>query len=412
MSGIEKILARINNEELKDLILRLGNIPSTWGREDEVCEYIYRWMTENNFSPYKVGLSSNRFNVVAVVKGSGRGTDLIFNAHMDTAKSPHDILKLKKPNDPFYTTSWIDDNDMLYGEGVQNDKGPLACTLIAAKALKESKIRLKGDLIVTAVCGELGQEPIDEFQGLDYVGKDIGAHWLMTHGGIFADYALVAECTNFSMVKVQAGKAFFKVKICGTMAYTPFLKRPDTLEENDGTFICAARFIQAFELWAKEYEKKYTYHCSGGTVVPKAQIGAIRGGYPYYVTNGSEICYMYIDVRIIPGQDPREIRASLQKILSDLKLEGNIEMFLFRQGYEAKEIIGLAEAVERAHFSEQKIPIEISDPVFSSMWRDMNVFNEFGIPSLSYGPPRCPIKMKDMLSASKIYARLALDICS
>jgi acetylornithine deacetylase/succinyl-diaminopimelate desuccinylase-like protein len=407
-----KVLELIDPAELKDLILELGNIPSPWGHEAQVCQYVYDWLKENGFNPRKVGLDDERFNVVAVVKGSGEGKDLIFNAHMDTAYSPHDYLIMRNCDNPFYTTAWAE-GDLLYGEGVQNDKGPLACLLIAAKAIKNSGIKLKGDLIVTAVCGEIGQEPVDEFQGLDYVGKDIGAHWMMVHGGIYADYALVAEGTDFTMSWIEAGKAFFKVTIYGKSAYTPWLQRTPEKEKSTITFLRASRFVDAFETWALQYEKENTYECEGGTLVPKAQISAIRGGHPYYLTKGSELCHIYIDVRIVPKQDPRVIRDSLQQIIDNLGVEGEVELILFRPGYEAENISGLVKALSEAHVSEIGQKPQKPIPPFSSMWRDTNVFNEFGIPALTYGPPRyCPIKVESMVKATKIYARTALTICN
>jgi len=56
------------------------------------------------------------------------------------------------------------------------------------------------------------------------------------------------------------------------------------------------------------------------------------------------------------------------------------------------------------------------------MWRDMNIFNEVGIPSATYGPSYTKsfsqgqesdaIHIDDLLSASKVYAQVAMDICN
>jgi hypothetical protein len=56
------------------------------------------------------------------------------------------------------------------------------------------------------------------------------------------------------------------------------------------------------------------------------------------------------------------------------------------------------------------------------MWRDINVFNEVGIPSLTYGPPRSNpdeadrgkgkfMFKKDLVDAARVYALTALEIC-
>ena len=57
----------------------------------------------------------------------------------------------------------------------------------------------------------------------------------------------------------------------------------------------------------------------------------------------------------------------------------------------------------------------------TSMWRDLNVFNEVGIPSICYGPPRQrepvsgagnrAMKIADLVQATKVYALTAMDLC-
>jgi acetylornithine deacetylase/succinyl-diaminopimelate desuccinylase-like protein len=75
----------------------------------------------------------------------------------------------------------------------------MAAFLIAAKAIKSSGHRLKGDLLLSAVVAETGGEPCDEPPGTFVESKEIGARFLITHGGV-ADYALVAEGTGFGLV--------------------------------------------------------------------------------------------------------------------------------------------------------------------------------------------------------------------
>jgi hypothetical protein len=54
------------------------------------------------------------------------------------------------------------------------------------------------------------------------------------------------------------------------------------------------------------------------------------------------------------------------------------------------------------------------------MWRDLNVFNEIGIPAITYGPPlgissegwTYFIKTSDIFRAARLYTLVALDICN
>src|SRR5256885_15881551 len=103
----------------------------------------------------------------------------------------------------------------------------MATWLLAAKAIKDSGVKLKGDLVLMAVVGEIGLEPVDEFQPPQYVAKEAGTRYAITHGGV-ADYALVSEGTDFGIVGVEAGKAVFKISVVGgdLPLFTPYIQRP------------------------------------------------------------------------------------------------------------------------------------------------------------------------------------------
>ena len=209
----EAALAAIDREELVDLALELAQIDSPPGQEQPVSDRVREWLDDNGFEASQVGMFADRSNVVGRLRGSGGGNTVIFNAHMDVAWGPEERRWMHDPDNPIYTSAWRE-GDTLVGNGLINDKGPLACTLIAAKAVAATGAPLAGDLIVTGVCGEIGQEPVDEFTSPGYLSKEVGARYLITHG-VIGDYAVVAEATSFGVTWVEAGKAFFKVTVLG-----------------------------------------------------------------------------------------------------------------------------------------------------------------------------------------------------
>lgn len=409
MSGqVKEILDAICEEELVDLILALGNIESSYGKEKDAADFVSAWLSDNGFLVKTAGALPDRPNVAGVLLGTGGGKTLILNAHLDTAVSRDDTRIYRDLSPAFFWSAWRE-NDMLYGEGVHNDKGPLACTLIAAKAIKESGVRLVGDVIVTAVIGETGLEPVDEFQGPGFLGKDIGTRYLLTHGGIWGDYALVAEGTDFGMAWVEAGKALFKITVYGDSVYTPWVDRAN----GKNTIVNAAGIIQALDEWAEEFSKRRVTEYDGGRVFPKAQVSAVRGGVPYYATKGPEFCDIYMDVRILPGEDPRFAEREMRSVIRRLGIQGDVSMFLHRRGYEAKGAKELVEALSDSHYALLGERPKQAIAPFSSMWRDTNVFNEMGIPAITYGPKRrCPIPVDDMVKAAKVYAMTAFSICN
>src|SRR5207237_886680 len=119
-------------------------------------------------------------------------------------------------------------------------------------------------------------------------------------------------------------------------------------------------------------------------IIPKVNIGAIRGGLPYKITNTTQQCAIYIDVRITPAQNPLDIREELRGLLDGAGLSGEVELFLYRPSFEADmgKAAPLTAAIGGAHEALLGTPLQQAKPVFTSMWRDVNPFNEMRIPAL------------------------------
>jgi acetylornithine deacetylase/succinyl-diaminopimelate desuccinylase-like protein len=366
-------------------------------------------------------LYPDRPNVVAILPGTSHGRSLCFNSHMDTTVHKDEWWTTRMAADPILHTAWRE-GDTLVGNGVCNDKGPMATWLFAAKAIKDSGVKLKGDLVLMAVVGEIGVEPVDEFQPPHYIAKEPGTRYAITHGGGVADYALVAEGTDFGLVGVEAGKAFFKITVFGEdlPIYTPYINRPTAVEKNPSAIVRMGAFIQRIESWACEYQEKNRYQCAGGLVVPKVNFGAIRGGVPYKITKTVQQCAIYLDVRITPVQEPLEVREELRQLMRQAGMAGEVELYAYRPGFEMDEKKGapLRDAITRAHRSIVGGEPKPAPTGASSMWRDINVFNEMRIPSITYGPGVSVgggvfrMKIDNMVTGAKLYTQIALDLCN
>jgi len=265
---------------------------------------VFNWLESQGFEPIKQEVVTDRNNVVGLIRGRGNGSSLLFNSHLD-----NDVGGLgaewafSNPDLPECKKAWVED-DRIFGKTVLNDRGPMAAFMIAAKAMKENGVRLKGDLFLTMVVAEIGMAPIDEFQGAQYLGKGLGSRHLVNQG-VVADYALVAETTDFGITWAEAGVAYIYMKITvqGEAIYTPRSYAPERIEDHPNAIVKMAHVIQMLQGWAAQYEKENIYRFAGGEIVPKVVIGAIRGGIPYkpYMTSG--ICTIYVDVRLPPGKN-------------------------------------------------------------------------------------------------------------
>jgi acetylornithine deacetylase/succinyl-diaminopimelate desuccinylase-like protein len=135
------------------------------------------------------------------------------------------------------------------------------------------------------------------------------------------------------------------------------------------------------------------------------------------LTSAPQIASFYVDTRILPGANPMDVRDELRGVLKKVGVEGTVELFLYRPGFEAKGAENLIEAIQRSHSQTFSAPPAIvGDPV-TSMWRDTNAFNELGIPAVSYAPrarshaTTKSFKVKDLTDAAVVYSRIAMDLC-
>jgi acetylornithine deacetylase/succinyl-diaminopimelate desuccinylase-like protein len=404
--------------EVIELALALGGIDSPTGSEGAAADFVFAWLAENGLQPRRHALRSDRYSVSATIEGSGGGYGLIFNGHLDTTLRPDAVWSARDPNDPLYRSAWLD-GDVIVGDGVVNDKGPIAAFLVAAKAIRNSGEVLRGDVTVSAVAGEIGREPVDEFQGADYISKDLGTRFMVTHG-VVADFALVAEGTGFGIVWAEPGMSIFKVTVHaqGPRYYTPYLPARESLHASPNAIVLAAAAIARFEEWAAEFQDRFREDRAGGTIVPKASVNSIRSGYPYEPTSAPEIASLYVDAYLPPGANPNDIKDELRQVLREAKVDGTVELIVYRPGFEAFGVERLVDAIDRCHRWRFGTSPNVVGPEVSSMWRDTNAFIELGIPAVSYAPrasthaSKKALPTADLVHAAVVYAAVAVDIAN
>jgi acetylornithine deacetylase/succinyl-diaminopimelate desuccinylase family protein len=125
-----------------------------------------------------------RPDVVGFLKGTGKGRSLILNGHIDVV--PARLLE-EWSSDPFEA---VFKDERVYGRGVTDMKGALACFLFIGFLLKKYNIRLSGDLLIQSVVGEEQGEP----------GTQV-----CLDRGYRADFAIVGESSEAKQVLAGVG---------------------------------------------------------------------------------------------------------------------------------------------------------------------------------------------------------------
>ena len=154
-SQFQRVLNEVRSERLVEIASAICNAHSPTGGEADVARVVKSYMEQVGLRASLQEVEDNRFNVIGILDGAGKGRTLMFNGHMDTSY-------------PFMLggsgrTGMLDRpllskvvGDWLYGTGIDNMKSALACYIGAIEALQRSGTRLAGDIIVAGVVGEVG----------------------------------------------------------------------------------------------------------------------------------------------------------------------------------------------------------------------------------------------------------------
>src|SRR5205823_11512203 len=134
MEGLEKLVCDLVAIESVNPDL----VPGGAG-ESAIARFVGSWLRDAGCEVTVVEPVPGRPSVVGVLRGSGGGLSLMLNAHMDTVGAGGMA-------DAF---SPVVRDGRVYGRGAYDMKASLAAIMITAR--EANKLRLKGDLIITAV---------------------------------------------------------------------------------------------------------------------------------------------------------------------------------------------------------------------------------------------------------------------
>ena len=417
--AIKRVLQQIDRDELAQLGCELTSIPSPTGQEKAIGEFILNWFDANGIKAVRQDVEFDRPNAIGVVKGDGTGLSLGFNGHMDTSfTGTEEDRRMVAVMEPESELKGKIVDGKVQGLGISNMKGGVAAFMIAGKALKKSGVKLKGDVILAAVVGEISRTPIGPWQTKEYRGEGAGTRHLLTHG-MHSDYALCADGSDMNIVWTQNGVVQAKIQTYGKAEAAWGSNRETHPMMKMNAIVKMTKVIEAVERWGTEFETKYVYQSPTGPLYPKVNIGAIEGGAPYRPNYFPGVCSIYVDIRMPPQVRPVQIQHELEKTLNATGLEYQLDVYKSLLGHEGKNVEPLVTSAEEAyeHLFKEKIKHEAPDR--ASIWTDTNVYNELGIPAIKIGPrgrrigPRNEeIEIATMVNAAKLYALIALDICT
>lgn len=350
-----------------------------------------------------------RPNVVGVLKGSGDGPVLMMNDHMDTypVVEPH---KWDKTDfNPFKATRH---GDLLFARGSSDTRGNMASAILAAQALKDEGIQLKGDLMY-CLC-------VDEERDGTH-----GSIYLMNEVGIKADYSITAEPTawenpttsewGMNLSIANGGHCLVEIKVVGQKAH---IWRPDT---SNNAIVEVAGLIPLLQ--GMEFTHEPTEFM--GHTPPCVTIVRIRGGLPGEMQFSPDECVLTLAVvGIVPGmtidsviKDLTDVADPLFKDREDISFAVNqVPNSLF---VDATEPVPVDEepckSISKSYalLMGGKLPI----PNRKNAFNDTIRFRDAGINAVTFGPGEDgwdpdneSISITKAVTAAKIYALTIMEI--
>lgn len=188
------LLARIDEASCLDFLSRMARHRSysqTDG-ERELAGFMADSMRALGLEAELTPVEGGRVNAIGRLRGAGGGASLLFNGHVDTNPATEGWTV-----DPW---GGLVDERFIYGIGVSNMKAGDAAYFCAVKTLVDAGVRLRGDVILTYVVGEL--------QG------GVGTLALIEQG-LRADYFVNAEPTDLAALTMHAAAFTFIIELVG-----------------------------------------------------------------------------------------------------------------------------------------------------------------------------------------------------
>jgi len=391
-----KLKRATKRSELEALVKNLVRIQShseVPTREKEVAHFLNEFLVSEGISSKLRIVDKDRPNVIAVVEGSGGGKSLMLNGHTDTVPAYDMSIEPFKPKIA---------KGRLYGRGALDMKGGLGSMAMTLVAMRRARIKLQGDLFLTAVVGE--------------EQKSEGTEDIVTRGPK-ADAAIVGEPTDLEIQPTHRGLEWLNIHFYGKAAHG------GQAERGANAISMAGKFINAVE---EDLLPRLRVRKSRYTLPSTLNLGVIQGGQQ--PSSVADHCLIRIDRRWIPEENLQHVFTEIYEVFDKIKKEDpEFKAELKRDPSNIKTMTHVPNVVSINHPVVKSLERSVrlvtgKPPKVTSFWgwTDAALLTHFAkIPSVVFGPGGAGAHAKieyvltdDLLRCVHVYSMAALDICS
>ena len=384
------------------------SIPSFTGEEEALAEWIAGELRGLGCAVQLQQVEEGRVNVLATRPGRGGGRTLMFNGHLDTSYSGREPWSQGVEG---FQPVGVEREGRIWGLGISNMKGALACYLAALHALREAELR--GDVLVAAVCGEIEKTQYAEAQGAQYRGYAAGTRHLVTHGGV-ADMCLLGEPTEGKVVLGHFGSLWARIGVGGDFVHTAFS------EGRSNSVLRLAELLPEVASWCEKWAAD-TQNAWGG-VPAIASVGAVRGGLEWRLSRTPQRTSVFLDVRVPPTRPMADARRAVLDLARELGAahpdwDVDAEVYVTAPGARIDEGHPLVEAIDGAHEQVFGSAPGRDEPRWFS---DASALCAYGVPTVNYGASTGlmepgqgeSLEVEGLVRTAEVYARVAQAVCA
>jgi acetylornithine deacetylase len=406
------VTVRVDRERLVETASSLVDVWSFTGDEERMAHRMAELLEELGLHVQWQQVEENRANVLGTWRGSGGGKSLMFNGHMDTSYSGREPWLRDVPG--FQPQAFVQDG-RLYGLGISNMKGALACYVEAVRALQEAGVTLRGDVLIAAVCGEIEKTQYGDAQGGQFRGYAAGTRYLVSHGGV-ADMCLLGEPTEGKVVLGHFGALWLRIRVHGNFIHTAFSEG----KRDQNSILRLHEVTGAVLEWIPEWEEDDSNAYRGAKAI--VNVGAVEGGFGWRVSRTPHHADLFLDVRVPPTKPMatarREVLEMVRRLAErfpDYGVEG--EVYVTAPGAEIDEDHELVQAIDLSH---EEVFDEPAGRDVTRWFSDASALTRYGVPTVNYGTSTGlmdvelgeNLEIEGLVKMAHTYALVAQRICS
>jgi acetylornithine deacetylase/succinyl-diaminopimelate desuccinylase-like protein len=399
-------MVSVDRDRLVETASRLINVHSFTGDEQRMAELMTQLFEDMGLQTQWQQVEDTRANALGTWRGAGGGKSLMFNGHMDTSYSGREPWLRSVPG--FQPSAFVEDG-RLYGLGISNMKGALACYVEAVRALQDAGVRLRGDVLIAAVCGEIEKTQYGEAQGAQYRGYAAGTRYLVSHGGV-ADMCLLGEPTEGKVVLGHFGALWLRIRVHGNFIHTAFSEG----KQEQNSILRMQEVLAAVREWIPTWENDPANAYRGAKAI--VNVGAIQGGFGWRVSRTPHHTDLFLDVRVPPTKPMAVARAEVLDMVRSLPHDAEPEVYVTAPGAEIDEGHELVAAIDKAHAD---VFGGTPERDVTRWFSDASALTRYGIPTVNYGTSTGlmdvekgeNLEIDGLVRTAEVYARVAQEVC-